>query len=350
MLKSYPLISIITAVYNSEKYIRETIDSVYAQNYANFEFIFVNDCSYDKSVDIIKSYNDDRFIVIENEKNMGASFSRNEALKYANGIYACILDSDDISYDKRFIKQVSYLQDNPNVDICGSYAKMFGKYDYIMKKPLDDQVIKSYMITTCPFIHSTCMIRISSLRKYNLLYDTSLKTAEDYDLWCRAAQYMTYHNIPEVLVGYRSGHDHLSSQRSTEQDVITGHIINRNFSNLADSSVTLYTQIDFDNTSLSKLQNDLLLINTIGDRPNLNKRMGLFSNRLAADIAIKKLCIRHAHNGIRFFLWSVYKFKCIKMFSLYTFKFLVKSVLHLRDVKGHIYSWMRLKKYEKQKI
>lgn len=100
MIEDDPLVSVLTTAYNREKYIAEAIESVLASTYANFELIIVDDCSTDKTVQIVRSYEakDKRVRVYVNEKNLGDYPNRNRAASYAKGKYLKYLDSDDIIY------------------------------------------------------------------------------------------------------------------------------------------------------------------------------------------------------------------------------------------------------------
>lgn len=89
------MISIIVPVYNAEKFIRETIQSVLDQTYTDFELLLVDDCSRDKSVEVIESFEDERVILLRQEQNAGAYAARNRGLKEAKGRYIAFLDSDD---------------------------------------------------------------------------------------------------------------------------------------------------------------------------------------------------------------------------------------------------------------
>lgn len=89
------MISIIVPVYNAEKFIRETIQSVLDQTYTNFELLLVDDCSRDKSAEVIESFEDERVILLRQEQNAGAYAARNRGLKEAKGRYIAFLDSDD---------------------------------------------------------------------------------------------------------------------------------------------------------------------------------------------------------------------------------------------------------------
>lgn len=93
-----PLVSIITPLYNSEKYIAETIESVLAQTYSNWEMIIVDDCSKDNSTKIVEEYQkkDRRIKLYRNEINKGVSYTRNRAIDLSQGKYIAFLDSDDL--------------------------------------------------------------------------------------------------------------------------------------------------------------------------------------------------------------------------------------------------------------
>lgn len=108
----YGLVSIIMPNYNSEKYIDATIRSVLAQTYQNWELLFVDDCSTDNSLNLIRSYNDERIKIFQNEVNSGAAVSRNYALSVAQGKWIAFLDSDDLWESEKLEKQISFMVEN----------------------------------------------------------------------------------------------------------------------------------------------------------------------------------------------------------------------------------------------
>lgn len=107
------LVSIITPVYNASRFIEETIKSVQAQTYKEWEMILVDDCSTDNSYEIINRYSkeDDRIKYIRLEKNSGAAVARNTAISNAKGKYIAFLDSDDIWYENKLEKQINFMKD-----------------------------------------------------------------------------------------------------------------------------------------------------------------------------------------------------------------------------------------------
>ena len=112
MSENNPLVSIITPNYNCSRFITETIESVLAQTYTNWEMIIVDDCSTDNSYQISLEYSqkDSRIKVYKNDKNSGAAFSRNSALDIAQGEYIAFLDSDDLWETVKLEKQINFIQ------------------------------------------------------------------------------------------------------------------------------------------------------------------------------------------------------------------------------------------------
>ena len=105
----YGLVSIIMPNYNSEKFIKATVDSVIAQTYQNWELIIADDCSKDGSVAIIESFCDERIRLIRNSSNSGAAISRNNAIDAANGRWIAFLDSDDLWDENKLEKHLTFM-------------------------------------------------------------------------------------------------------------------------------------------------------------------------------------------------------------------------------------------------
>lgn len=109
-----PIVSVITPVYNAEKYLAETIQSVLDQTYQSFEFLLVDDCSNDSSKKIITSFAelDDRVKYLKLQSNSGAAVARNHGLENAEGRYIAFIDSDDKWYPEKLERQLAYMDDN----------------------------------------------------------------------------------------------------------------------------------------------------------------------------------------------------------------------------------------------
>ena len=106
-----PRLSIVMPFYNTENFIKETIESLLNQTFKDFELIVVDDGSTDKSPEIISSFKDPRIKLIQNEQRKGIVYSRNKGLSEANGEFYAPFDSDDIALPHKFERQIQFLQD-----------------------------------------------------------------------------------------------------------------------------------------------------------------------------------------------------------------------------------------------
>ena len=201
-----PFISVVMPVFNSEKYLEKSIKSILEQTYSNFEFIIINDGSTDASLDIIKLYQKkDKRIVLINQKNKGISYSTNRGFLNARGKYIARMDSDDISLHSRLYEQVNFMEKNPKVGICGSWAEKFKdsvNEKKIVKVPIDDKMKIVLLYTSC-FFQSSVMFRAKLIRKYQVKYNTNYLNAGDYELWTRVKKLTKFANIAKPLILYR---------------------------------------------------------------------------------------------------------------------------------------------------
>ena len=106
------LVSIIVPSYNCAKYLPDTIGSVLAQTYENWELLIVDDCSTDNTEEVVKSFGDDRIRYLKNEQNSGAALSRNYALREAKGRWIAFLDSDDMWMPEKLEHQIAFMEEN----------------------------------------------------------------------------------------------------------------------------------------------------------------------------------------------------------------------------------------------
>ena len=159
-LMSEPVISVIMPVYNAETYVEEAIKSILNQTFEDFEFLIINDGSEDNSLSIINNYasKDNRIKIISREKK-GLVFSLNEGIKLAKGKYIARMDADDISVPERFKKQISYLERNSDVDICGTWIETFGRSMEVLKYPVQHDDIKVALLFAFGLAHPSIMAK-----------------------------------------------------------------------------------------------------------------------------------------------------------------------------------------------
>lgn len=119
-------ISIITASYNYENYIKETVQSVLSQTYNDWEMIIVDDCSTDNSIDVIKSYNDDRIKLFVNEKNLGLKETLKRGIKEASSDWIVFLESDDVLAPDYLAKKVEIAQKYNDINLIFNDCEFFG--------------------------------------------------------------------------------------------------------------------------------------------------------------------------------------------------------------------------------
>ena len=222
--KISPVVSVVMSVYNGEKYLRDAIDSILNQSFADFEFIIINDGSSDKSLSIIQSYNDKRIVLIDNDGNKGLIFSLNKGLEIAKGKYIARMDADDICLPERFDLQVKQFEVNPNAIIVGSdYYLLDGEKNTYIKNINDSDYQKAVLLLTPCFCHPTVMMK-NVFREKQVFYDKEFIHAEDYKLWTDLYSFGEYLNINKPLLKYRHHASQISNQKNELQLSISRRI------------------------------------------------------------------------------------------------------------------------------
>lgn len=209
-------ISIITPVYNSEKYIENTIKTVLNQTYQNWELLLVDDCSTDNSKNIIEEYTkkDKRIKYFILEKNSGAAVARNYALEKSTGKYIAYLDSDDLWFKEKLEKQLRYMEENDYVFTCTDYEKIdnegnsLNKVVHIPKKVDYNLFLRNTIIQTVGV-----MVNVEKVGK-ELLHMPNIRRRQDAATWCQLLKngYDCY-QVPYTLSYYRVVPNSLSSNK-----------------------------------------------------------------------------------------------------------------------------------------
>ena len=205
-MKAPPKVSIVTSVHNGEIYLRESIDSILQQTYANFEFIIIDDGSNDSTPEILDSYTkDNRIRIFKNSKKLGLSKSFNLGIKKSTGEYIARHDADDISIKNRLFVQKNYLDLHQNVAVVSSsnlYINQLGEVISVANREANSTITRWRLFFSNPIIHSSTMFRKSIIISCGG-YDENLKHSEDYDLWCRIAEQYSIVQLPDVLEKFR---------------------------------------------------------------------------------------------------------------------------------------------------
>lgn len=202
----HPRISVLLPVYNGEKFLREAVDSVLAQTFTDFEFIIVDDGSTDDSVNIIRSYSDERIRLLKLEQNCGISVALNQGLSVAVGEFIARMDSDDICDPKRFAAQVQFLDDHPSIDIVGCSLEIIDPHSQptgeIWEYFHSALGLRWRTFFDIPVAHPAVMMR-RWIVDTGVRYTNDHKQAEDFGLWSALNLKVHFSNIQRVLLKYR---------------------------------------------------------------------------------------------------------------------------------------------------
>ena len=211
---SIPVVSIVMAVYNGEKYIRLAIESVLGQDFKDFEFIVVDDCSTDSTPEIISSYKDERIICKRNKTNIGQTASLNVGLKSSRGEYIARIDADDMYLPGKLKKQHAFMIDHPEIEVCGTFGLKIDEYGNEIgrvKSPTTPGDILFSIFHRTPLIHVSVMMKKNVILKYGG-YEGKYRYCADLSLWSKLLMDgCSIANMPEVLMKYRECSDTLGA-------------------------------------------------------------------------------------------------------------------------------------------
>jgi GT2 family glycosyltransferase len=201
-----PIVSVIMAVYNGAALLPETLASLQAQTFGDWELVAVDDCSKDDSVAVLERLGDPRVRVIRSEANGGPVVARNRAFVEARGRYVAGLDQDDISLPERFARQVAYLDADPDVSLvsCATDYLVDGKrLPGNWPRPLTPVLIDWLMLVQNPIAWSSVMFRADAARRLDPFERPEMRYVEDFDLYQRLRPFGRLAQIDEVLMLYR---------------------------------------------------------------------------------------------------------------------------------------------------
>ncbi|KAF6573725.1 glycosyltransferase family 2 protein [Paenibacillus sp. FSL M8-0228] len=226
-----PRASVILPVYNTVSFVWEAIHSILAQTYSDFELIIIDDGSTDGSAFVISQITDPRVVKIFHSTNQGLVATLNEGFNRATGEYIVRMDSDDISTPDRLDVQISFMDQNPLIDVCGA-AFTTSSGGALKVNPASHEEIRTWLLFHCCICHPATILRNSMIHRLNIQYDSSYPHAEDYELWNRLASQVQIANLPISLLYYRQHKGQVSIQHRAIQDDTARRIRQRQFSQL----------------------------------------------------------------------------------------------------------------------
>ncbi len=190
--------------YNTAEYIAQSIESVIAQTYSNWELIIVDDCSTDNTDEVIKKYlSDERITYFKNERNSGAAVSRNKALREAKGRWIAFLDSDDLWLPEKLEKQVNFMKRNDY------------HFSYTNYSEIDESGQKNGVVVTGPkkitksgfynYCWPGCLTVMYDANVVGLIQIADIKKNNDYAMWLKVCRKADCYLLNENLSLYRRG-------------------------------------------------------------------------------------------------------------------------------------------------
>lgn len=269
------LVTVGIACFNGEDFLREALESVLNSSYKNLEVLIVDDGSTDQSLQIANGVKDPRVKVLSNETNVGLVKTRQKIMEEATGDYLVWLDQDDIALKHRISRQVSFLEQNPEFGVVGSWTlhrffqdSRVSHRRKVKHLPIQPEEIRASLPFICPISFNTATMRLSSFREAGIEFRAEYGNALDYELWSRAADVMSVGNLPEILGEY-SVHKGQTSQGPASKDMlaaacrIQGELLARNLGIKLDPNLMshIHFRLTLDPKSLQTLD-DLQQIGT----------------------------------------------------------------------------------------
>ena len=195
--------AVLISLYNAEKTLDKTFESLKAQTFKDFRIVAINDYSTDKTFDLLNKwqlvFKKDHFLIINNKKNLGLTKSLNKGLHLITEPYTARLDADDYWEPTKLEKQIAYLEKYVQYGIVGTwYKNLTSKSEKKVTTPVTDTEIKGSIFKRNPFAHSSIIFR-TELIKESGTYDETLRFGQDYELWLRLLPKTNFANIPEFL-------------------------------------------------------------------------------------------------------------------------------------------------------
>lgn len=223
-----PRVSVLMAVHNEEQYLRGAVQSILGQTFAGFEFVIIDDGSTDRTPAILDEFTDPRIVRLANPTNLGLVASLNRGSDACRGEWVARMDADDASHPERLARQLSYLDEHPDVGVLGTHMQQQtpdGSPKTPFCPPQEHEAICWKMLFECATAHATVMMRRQLLIEHGG-YDPAFTHIEDGELWSRLVSVTRFANLPELLY-VRCWHPDSVCNRHLETQLRLGMVIRR---------------------------------------------------------------------------------------------------------------------------
>lgn len=213
-------VTVVLPVYNGSKYLKETIDSVLNQTFADFDFLIINDVSADNSEEVILSYRDPRIKYHLNETNLGSIGAPLKGMSMSHTEYIARIDQDDIWLPTKLEKQIKLMDADSKIGICGTSIELFGDREGIKIFPVTNEQLKVGFLFFCCMSHPSVVFRKSFLDETGVTYNEAYRLADDYKMWVDCIELTQIYNIPEPLVRYRQHAEQICSVANASKQML----------------------------------------------------------------------------------------------------------------------------------
>lgn len=208
-------VSVLLPIYNTpEDFLREAVESILEQTFADFELLILNDSPQNEKLDaIIASYDDKRIRYFKNDRSLGIAEGHNFLFEKARGEYLAMMDHDDRSRPERLARQVAFMDAHWEVGICSTAYRRFGRIGKrgTIVNPPDDAAIRSLLLFKCPLLHPASMMRRSVMVEHGLRWNPQYVSANDVMLYLDFSHHSKLANLTDVLYDYRMSRGQTSS-------------------------------------------------------------------------------------------------------------------------------------------
>lgn len=221
-----PTVTVLTAVRNGARFLPETIDSIRAQTFADWEYIIVDDASTDDTPDVVRVYEqrDPRIRLLRLESGGGPYAAANRGLSEARGRYVARIDSDDLALPNRLDLQLRYLQANSGLRACAAFWQVISAEGHVdpqvRKIPISPAVIPWFLCVKGGFVHSSAFIERAAFEEIGWYRERPV--SQDYRMWCELSQKRRLGVLPEVIVQWRSHESSISAYSHENQ--VSAHV------------------------------------------------------------------------------------------------------------------------------
>lgn len=215
-----PAVTVLMSTFNDGRYLAESVGSIFAQTFTDFELLIVDDGSTDESAALLQTFADPRVRILRNLQNIGLPRSLNRGIAEARGEFIARMDADDVAASDRLARQVEFLRECRDVGIVGSDRLLIddaGKSVGYASAVASDVGIRWKLLLGNPFAHPAVMLTRSVLQSHQLQYNREWPVAQDYELWVRLLGHTRGANINEPLLRYRLRTDSVSGRHKPRQ-------------------------------------------------------------------------------------------------------------------------------------